>query len=340
MARRGRWSLAAERRAVAGQNDVAPVRAGRKLAGSMQIVETLAPVFLVIALGWWLRRRVWLSDEFISEANRRVYWLGLPALLFISLATAPHQEAPAGPLMVMVLGATAGTIGLALLAGRYLGIGRASLGTFVQAAYRGNLAYVALPILVLLPAAHGPLYTAALLSMAPIMAFYNAAAVILLLSSHAPSGEGMAGRVVREILRNPLIWSSALGAVYGWREWPLPAWLDNSVAMVGKMSLPLALICIGGTLAATRLTGNRRRIVAASVGKLVVLPLGGWFLARLLGLSPAETQVGLVMLATPTAAASYTMATQLGGDGELAAGSVVMSTLLSLVALAAVVAWG
>jgi len=306
----------------------------------MQIIETLAPVFLVIALGWWLRRRDWLSDAFINEANRLVYWIGLPALLFISLAAAPHHGAPAGSLVVMVLGATAFTIGVALLVAQFMGIRRAAVGTFVQATYRGNLAFVALPILGLLPAAQGPLYTAALLSLAPIMAFYNSAAVILLLSSQTPAGKGMTLRVARELARNPLIWSSAFGGLYGWQEWPMPVWLSHTVTTVGQMSLPLALICIGGALAATRLTGNRRRIAVASVCKLAVMPLCGWFLARLLGLGAAETQVGLIMLATPTAAASYTMATQLGGDGELAAGSVALSTLFSVFALALVVAWG
>lgn len=305
----------------------------------MQIVETLAPVFLVIAFGWFLRRRHWLGDAFISEANRVVYWIGLPALLFVSLATAPQQGAPTGSLTLMMLGATAITIGLALLVGRLLGIGRASLGTFVQAAYRGNLAFVALPILALLPAAQGPLYPAALLALAPVMAFYNVAAVILLLSSRESPGVGVGRRILLELGKNPLIWSSLAGAVYGGLDGPLPRWLARTVSTVGQMSLPLALICIGGALAATRLTGNRRRIAAAAGCKLVVLPLCGWLLARGIGLSPAETQVGLVMLATPTAAASYTMATQLGGDGELAAGSVAFSTLLAVFALAAVVAY-
>jgi predicted permease len=306
----------------------------------MRIVETLAPVFLIIAFGWWLRRRSWLGDDFLNEANRVVYWIGLPAFLLISLATAPHSEAPAGRLTLMLLGATALTIGLALLAGRLMGIGRESLGTFVQAAYRGNMAYVALPILALLPAGQGPLHTAALLAMAPVMAFFNMAAVILLLSGRPAGAENMGRRVLLELARNPLIWASVVGGIYGWQGWPVPGWIAHTVSTVGQMSLPLALICIGGALAATRLVGNRRRIAAAAVFKLAVIPLCGWGLARALGLGAEETQVGLVLLATPTAAASYTMATQLGGDTELAAGSVALSTLLSVFALAAAVAYG
>ena len=209
----------------------------------------------------------------------------------------------------------------------------------MQASYRCNMAYVALPILGLLPSGQGPWYTAALLAMAPAMAFFNAAAVILLLSSQHATGPGMWRRVGLELAKNPLIWASVAGGLYGWFGWPVPRWVEHTVATVGQMSLPLALICIGGALAATRLTGNRRRIAATSLLKLAVQPLCGLALARILGMSPAETQVGLVLLATPTAAASYTMATQLGGDVELAASSVVLSTLLSVFALAAAVAY-
>lgn len=316
-----------------------PRAAGRPSFSAVQILNTLAPVFLVVALGYVLRRMNWLGDGFIAEANRMVYRIGLPAFLLVNLATASQGGSAAGRLTLMLVGATGVTIGLGFVVGRLLGVTREAMGTFVQAAYRCNMAYVALPILHLLPAGRGPLYTAALLSMAPVMAVFNVAAVVLLLSSRHVPGPGMTRRVGYELARNPLIWASVLGGIYGYAGGPVPAWLAQTLSTVGQMALPLALICIGGSLAATRLVGNRRRIAAAAALKLAVMPLCGWLLARALGLDPAETQVGLVLLATPTAAGSYTMATQLGGDVELAAGTVVLSTVLSVVALAAAVAY-
>lgn len=306
----------------------------------MVILNTLAPVFLIIAFGYALRRARWLGDAFLGEANRVVYWIGLPAYLLITLATAPHGESAVGRLTLMLVGATLATIALGLLVGGWLGVPQASLGTFVQAGYRSNMAYVALPILGLLLGGSGPLYTAALLAMAPVMALFNVAAVILLLSSRGSVGPEMAARVGRELIRNPLIWACVVGGGYGYWGGPVPAWLAHTVSTVGQMSLPLALICIGGALAATRLAGNRRRIGAAVALKLIAMPACGWLWARAFGFTPAETQVGLILLATPSAAASYTMAAQLGGDVELAAGSVALSTLGSVGALAVIVAWG
>jgi predicted permease len=207
----------------------------------------------------------------------------------------------------------------------------------VQAVFRGNLAYVALPVLAALPGGAGPLNTAALLVMAPLLALYNMAGVTLLLACRQQVGPGMPRRVIAEVLKNPLFWSCVAGGLYGWFGLPMPHWLDRTIGTVGQMSLPLALICIGGALAVTPFQGNRRNATLAALLKTAGQPLLGWLFARWLGLAPAETQIGLIILATPTAAATYTMVTQLGGDEPLAASSVVLSTLFSVVTLAVIV---
>lgn len=303
----------------------------------MRIIETLAPVFLVIWLGFGLRRRSWLTDAFLAEANRVVYWLGLPAFLFISLATASHEGAAFGRLLAMLLLTTAVMLGLGWLGTRILGLGAEAVGTFVQATFRGNLAFVALPVLAALPGGSGAMSTAALLVMAPLLTVYNAAGITLVLASRPASGIGKARRVTMEVLKNPLFWACVAGGLYSWLGLSLPYWINRTVGTIGQMSLPLALICIGGALAVTPLRGNRRNASCAALLKTVAQPAIGWLFALWLGLSPADTQVGLIILATPTAAVTYTIVTQLGGDEALAASSVVLSTLFSVVALAVVV---
>ena len=56
----------------------------------MHVLDTLAPVFAVIALGAALRRTGFVSDELLRGLNRVVYWVALPALLFGKIATAPE----------------------------------------------------------------------------------------------------------------------------------------------------------------------------------------------------------------------------------------------------------
>ena len=118
----------------------------------------------------------------------------------------------------------------------------------------------------------------------------------------------------------------------------LPPVIERSMALVAQASLPLALLCIGAALAGTPLRGNRRLVAASSLLKVVVGPLVGYALARLAGLDLAATQIALILLATPSAAAGYTMVSQLGGDEALAAGAILVTTAASAAALAVVVA--
>ena len=107
----------------------------------MLILNTLAPVFLLIAVGAALQASGFVSDGFLKEANRVTYWLGLPALLFSQLAGSFQQAGGAGLMFTVMLGATV----LAILAGYavawLLKVPGAAAGTFVQGGFRGNLAW-------------------------------------------------------------------------------------------------------------------------------------------------------------------------------------------------------
>ena len=61
----------------------------------MQILNILAPVFLLVGLGVVLQASKFISPNFLKEANRLTYWLGLPALLFSQLAASFHDVAGA-----------------------------------------------------------------------------------------------------------------------------------------------------------------------------------------------------------------------------------------------------
>jgi hypothetical protein len=218
----------------------------------------------------------------------------------------------------------------------------AATGTFVQAGFRGNLAYIGLPIIFALPDAPGPggesARTLAILALAPLLVVYNAAAVIALLSSQHEASWAMAPRVAREVVKNPLILASVAGGLFAWLGGTLPVVLARTLTPLGELALPCALLCIGGSLLTTPLRGNRRVITAAALLKTALCPLLGYAAACWLGLDGEARRLTLVFLACPTAAASYTMALELGGDEALASGSIVLSTLFSAAALAAVLA--
>jgi len=96
---------------------------------------------------------------------------------------------------------------------------------------------------------------------------------------------------------------------------------------------------IGATLAYSRVSGRKNFAFVASIIKVALTPLIGFAIALLIGLGSGETRIALIYLACPTAVLSFIMAENLGGDGKLAAAIVLISTILSVVSLAAIVAF-
>lgn len=309
----------------------------------MIVLSIVLPVFLVIALGSLLTRTRFLSAALITELIRLTYYVGLPAYLFTSIAEVSFGRGRAAVIFAVMAGATLLALGIGYAVAKIQRVPAGSIGSFLHATIRGNLAYIGLPVISLALAAHGgpgagQLGKDAIIAMAPLVAVTNTLGVLLLLIGHARPGAAMWRSITWQLVTNPLLLATGAGvACAGWGR-QLPAWLMQSVEVVGQMALPLALLCIGGTLVVMPLRGKHGPAFTASVLKVALVPLLGWPLGRWLGLSIDELRITLLFLACPTAAASFTLAGKLGGDEALAAGCVVVSTALSILSISAVLA--
>lgn len=310
-----------------------------------QITGTLLPIFAVIALGAVLRGSRFASPGFFRETNRLVYWIAIPAYLFYKTAEATLEGTSAVRVSVVVLGGMLTAIAIGYLAARLLSLPAPGTGAFVQGAYRGNLAYIGLPVALLALTAGGRtepgLQAAAVITIALSIPAYNAAAVLILVGSQnaaAAHARPRVGQFLGRLATNPLLMSCVAGLVVLAAGWRLPTPLRTALKTVGDMNTPLALLGIGASLSFAGLRASWRAAGVATLIKLAASPLAGLALAAALGLGPGERQVALIFLACPTAAASYVMAQQLGADDQLAANIIVISTLLSVIALGVVLA--
>jgi malate permease and related proteins len=310
-----------------------------------EVANILLPVFAVIALGAILRHGGFASPQLFRETNRLVYWVALPAYLFYKTAESQLQGDSAVRVFTVLFGAMVLSVGLAYLVARLLALSRRTTGAFVQGAYRSNLAYVGLPIVLLAVASHGGGQAAALqalgvVSIALLTPIYNFVAVLVLLAGRQDSGAQLPQRL-RELLfrlvTNPLILSCGAGLVVMALGWKLPQPLRETLSIVGDMTTPLALLGIGAALSFSTFRAFARNATVAGLIKTVAAPLFGLLIATRLGMAPLELRMALIFLACPTAAASYVMAQQLGSDDGLAANIIVLSTLFSIPALAAIV---
>jgi predicted permease len=309
----------------------------------MQMLNTLAPVFLMIAVGAGLQRTKFVSENFLKEANRVTYWLGLPALLFSQLAGSFHQGTGAGLMFTGMLAATVLVIFAGYAVGALLRVPGPHLGTFVQGGFRGNLAFVGLPVIFSLP--DSPLAlgisarTAAVLTVAPMMVFYNIGGVVVLLLSQHRLGWGMVKPFVKQLATTPPLLATLAGIGWAMAGWTMPPFIDKTLGALGEMALPLGLLGVGGSLVTVKLGTNWRNPLASALVKTLLSPVIGWLVGRAFGLGGAEMKMVLILMACPTAIISYTMALELKGDEALASGAIALSVLTSLVSLAVIVGY-
>jgi hypothetical protein len=282
-----------------------------------------------------------ISDENLEKLNQLTYWVGLPALLFYKIATAEYRGGMAMEIFLVVVIGMVGVLILGYVTAWLLRVPTPSIGTFVQAAFRGNLAFIGLPVLIYTSSGHGglngqSLETLGILVIAPMVPIYNLLSVLVLLFSQQKSQWRSIKTFLQPIITNPLVIASILGGAFVIFRWPLPLAISRTGEAIGQMALPLALISIGGALAATEQRGEVKSAVAASILKVAAAPIIGFYAAKFLGLGAAETRIALIYLACPTAAASYVLTSQIGGDDALAANAVVISTVLAMISLSMV----
>ena len=300
------------------------------------VIDSLLPVLLMILLGFGLRRFRFLPESFFHGLNQLAFWIGLPCMLYLEISGArvAGSEALRISATVVAVSLVVGLLawGLALR----LHLPMPSLRVFVQGAFRGNLAYVGIPLVYYAMAGNPDARGVAVLALAPTIPVFNVACVLLLLKP----GTGHAGRrlarTLFEIARNPLIVSCVLGLLALRFEFVLPTPVRRAVEGVGRIGLPAALMALGASLTLARVKGHLGLASLAALFKVALAPLIGYTVARGLNLSGDMLVIALLYSATPTAVASFVMADQMGADKELAAAIIVVSTLLAFPALAAV----
>jgi predicted permease len=273
--------------------------------------------------------------------NRLAYWVGLPALLFIKIAEARIDTSEANAMLISMAGATLFTLALSFFAGRWMRLPPPGRAAFMHASFRGNLAFIALPIVFFMTATlpeseSGPLLDRVILSMAPMVIGYNLVAVPILVLHNPREGIHPFKDLFHRLLTNPLIIACVLGFALNQLKTGLPDFLSLTCHALGSAAFPMALLAIGSHLSRAKLGDHRAGPYVAAMLKTLVTPCAAWFIAQSFGMGSLETRATLIMCASPTAVASYVLTDQLGGDAELNAAAIAVSSLVGFFVFAVI----
>ena len=300
----------------------------------INILSTIIPVFAIIFLGCWVRHKGFVPPQLIGPANRLVYYIAVPALIFREIAGASFSTQFDATLLACTLLPVLVIFGLSLAAGLVARVPRMQLGTFMQSSFHGNLGYLGLAVAFYFLGTEGFVRTGILAGF--LMLLQNSLAVLALQSCSAgsmvrPSLKLMASSV----LGNPVILSALAGIAFSISGARVPLIIDRSLSILSGLALPLALLVIGASLSFGLIRTHIITALGAGFLKLIILPALGYFMYRWFGLGPRDYLPGLILLAAPTATLTYVMATEMNGDTELAVAAISVNTILSGVTFAA-----
>lgn len=297
------------------------------LAIFLQTLTINAPVFAMLFVGVVLKRVGWINDSFIHTASALVFNVTMPALLFLGIVHADLNAA----LQPKVLGyfTVATLVSFALAWGWSIWrCPREDRGIYTQGAFRGNNAVIGLALAASMYGAYGISLGAVLAAL--VILLYNTLSTIVL-SVYSPVIKSDPWSICKSVFRNPLIISVLAAVPFAAFKIVLPGWLQASGEYLAAMTLPLALICIGGTLSLAALRKSGDLAFSASLLKMIGLPLITTWGAWLYGFRGPELGTLFLYFASPTAAASFVMARAANGNHELAAAIIVITTVMAAV---------
>jgi malate permease and related proteins len=289
---------------------------GKQLMAIVLVVlAVVAPVFILAAIGFaWVKMGFDYRVQFVT---RLAMTLGVPCLIFTSLMQTKIEPSALSDLVLASIAAYASLTLVAYVLIRMAGL---NVRTFLAPLIFGNTGNLGLPLAMFAFGEAGLGYAVVIFA---VMAVYSFTFGIWLVS-----GGGDPLKIVKE----PMVGATLLGALFLFNGWQTPEWTTNTLELIGQMAIPLMLITLGVAVARLKPVGFGRAIIL-SILKVLVSVFIGWTIGIWFDLPAIALAVLVLQISTPVAVTSYLLAEKYDADAESVAGLVVVSTLVSVIAI-------
>jgi len=295
----------------------------------------VAPVFLIVVLGYFLKKIKIINENFVAVTSKFVFNVSLPVFIFMKLYNIDLSAVVDVSQIIYIYAATLiSFIIIWALAIPFIKEGK-NLSVFVQGAYRSNYAIVGLAIISNLFGDYG--LGKATLILAFVLPLYNVLAVIILTVPMRKIKKQNLKGTFGEIILNPLIVAVIIALPFAYFKLELPSAISASGSFLSDVALPMALIGIGGSLNIENIKKASTLAFTSSAIKLILLPLVLTIGAYYLGFRNVDLGIMFVLFACPTAIVSFIMAEAMGCNSKLAGNIVVISTIGSVITISAAI---
>ncbi len=276
------------------------------------ILQITAPVFLLALAGYvWARMEMRFDLEFIARLSVS---FSMPCLIFAVLV---KVEIDPAAFREIALASVVSYAALGLVLWLVLRAAGLSMRTYLAPGVFANTGNVGLPVALF---AYGQEGLAFAIIIFAIMAIFS-----FTIGIYVVAGTGK----LAEALKQPLVYASVFGGVFAIQGWEVPAWLLNSLDLAGQIAIPLMLLTLGVSIANLSV-GEVGRAIALSLAKLSITTAIAVLVVWLFDLTGAARGVLVLQLVMPVAVTSYLLAERYRAEPDKVAGTVVVSTLISV----------
>ena len=289
-------------------------------------LNTVFPLLVMMAVGFTARRVGVIGESAARQINACVFKIFLPLLLCFNIVDTQLGASTDVRTLLYAFITTLLCFGTLFFITRRLCRDRASCGVLIQGIARSNYAIFGIP-LVMMMYPEGDTSIAVLLVAVVVPVFNVLSTIALMIFSGEKSSPW---RIVKGVLLNPLILGTLAGFLLWYFRIPIPTLIETPLRSLGSVATPLALFTLGASLDFGKARANSRLLVIGVAGRLVVVPLIFLSLAVALGIRDVSLAALIAVYASPTSVSSFPMAQQMGGNGDLAGGQVVFTTVFSI----------
>ena len=288
----------------------------------------VVPVFIIVALGYLLRKKNLINDNFVSLSSKIVFNVSLPVLIFVEIAKINLDVILDFKLILFVyIGTLIAFFLIWIFSIPFIKEGK-DQSVFLQGSFRGNFAIVGLALIANL---YGPEKLGkASLVLAFTVPLYNVLAVIALTVPVRKEKNMDMKKTLWEILKNPLVLGVLVALPFSYFKIQINDLILTTANYVAALALPLALLGIGGFLNFDDVKEGFKLTGMSTIIKLIIIPSAATIAAYNLGFIGDNLGIIFILFGCPTAIASFIMAEAMGVNSKLAGNILLVTTVFSV----------
>jgi malonate transporter and related proteins len=298
------------------------------LANVIFTINVVAPVFIIVILGYFLKKIGLLTENFANIGSKLVFNISLPSLIFIKLFQVNLQNLiNFKQIGFCYFGTLLFYFFAWFISKPYIKNGD-HRGVFIQGCFRGNYAIIGIPLAYNLFGDPGLINASVLLIS--VLLINNFLAVIALTIPPCKETKISTMKIIKKIVTNPLIIAPLIAIPFSYYKINLNPIFFKTLTQLSSLAIPLALISIGATLKFENLKESIKIASFATITKIIIMPFILTIIAVKIGFRGVELASLYFLFAAPTAVASYIMADAMQCNAKLASTIVILTTTISI----------